>query len=224
MPPPPAIPPPLPLAVTTQTSLQSGIELGSSLRATPVVIPSLQPIGDRDHTLQLGSGVVLYFRASEIPDGSPVPILSKDLPRLGKIWDDTHSSWDPALAPLVIQGHPIALKYWQVVYRRDPKGRWNYIKKYWHNWKMIAERWHKSTPENFWAEFMDENGKQKSYTQILEELREQRKQDCLAIAASAQEEYGDIYFSKFSYHKKGKRVAMTDPRAVSRHYKRCKTV
>lgn len=57
--------------------------------------------------------------------------------------------------------------------------------------QWIAERYHRSTPENFWAEFYDQERNQRmSYTTINNLLREQRKEANNLIAKQQQEQFG----------------------------------
>ncbi|KAF7762350.1 hypothetical protein Agabi119p4_8943 [Agaricus bisporus var. burnettii] len=221
VPPPP--PPPLPsMPVAPQPLLHASPDRGSVSSANPMAPTALPSTNDRERAVKLGGDFVLRFKPSEIPY-SPAAILSQDIQRIAKIWDDTLSCWDPAAAALTIHGHPVALKYWPEIYFRDPGQRWENLKRTWNAWKTIAQYWHEVGPEGFWSEFTGGDGKRLSYTKILDAIRRKRKEENLTIAEYAAIEYGPSFSSEFSYRKgKKKRVALTDPSAIARHYKRRK--
>ncbi|KAF7779027.1 hypothetical protein Agabi119p4_3375 [Agaricus bisporus var. burnettii] len=191
---------------------------------SPAVVPTVVVPNEKDkeRAVQLGGNFVLRFRPSEIPY-SAAAILSQDIPRIAKIWDDTLPCWDPAAAALTIHGHPVALRYWPQIYFRDPRQRWESLKRTWNAWKTIALYWHEIGAEGFWSEFTDESGKRWSYTRILDAIRKRRKEENLVIMDSAVKEFGPCFSSEFSYRKgKEKRVALTEPSAIARYYKRQK--
>jgi len=199
--------PPLPSdSVTTHNKHDEGPTAGSS------------SFVDKKRTLRLANGKTVHFKLSEIPQ-TPAAFLAKDIPRIAKIWDDAHPSWDGSSSLISIKGHPIALKYWPEIYQHGFPGQWETIKKVWTNWKDIALRWHRDTPENFWREFSEPNGQHWSYTKILNTLQQQRKEENEVLARRAQEEAGGGFATEYSYRKGGKRsISLTDSAAIARYF------
>lgn len=62
--------------------------------------------------------------------------------------------------------------------------------------QMILERWCKGTPEEFWAEFPDPDGKNLPITTILKHMRAARVAEDKVITERARQECG----SSFSKH------------------------
>jgi hypothetical protein len=83
--------------------------------------------------IELANGRKLRFSKQSIPNPPPFSFV-KDIPLLVRMWDDGSSKWNPLEAVLHIQGEPIALKYWQLLYRYS--GQWTGIKKNWGNWQV----------------------------------------------------------------------------------------
>ncbi|KAJ3555759.1 hypothetical protein NP233_g12130 [Leucocoprinus birnbaumii] len=144
-------------------------------------------------TIYLGSGEPLTFHTSDVPS-IPFVSFADDIPRLGRMWDDTAPDWNGDGCILHIKSRAIALKYWPAVFKRAPGNRWAGIKKYWNEWQacllphwpfhdqlltlpglqFVALRWNASTPQDFWHEF-SQGGHPMSWSQIVATLREQRK-------------------------------------------------
>jgi hypothetical protein len=74
---------------------------------------------------------------ADIPD-PPAVSFAADIPALNAAWDDTATHWKGS-SPLVIHGRPIAIMYWEKVYRylHGPKRKqWKGIKGKWFDWKV----------------------------------------------------------------------------------------
>ncbi|KAF9072884.1 hypothetical protein BDP27DRAFT_1400533 [Rhodocollybia butyracea] len=98
--------------------------------------------------LIFGDGTRLEFFSSDVPD--PLAIsFAKDIPKLGRVWDDQRTDFSPSECTLRIKGHAIALKHWVVTYSYSHDNRWTEIKKKWDIWKWVAERYNQSTPKIF---------------------------------------------------------------------------
>lgn len=113
----------------------------STATRSEVTAPRKQPLTVTGSTpglqgdLKLGNGTVLRFSKQSVPD-PPSISFAKDIPRLTRMWDDSSAEWNPVEAVLHIQGQPIALKYWQDVYRYGKAGQWAGTKKNWANWRV----------------------------------------------------------------------------------------
>ncbi|KAJ3809343.1 hypothetical protein F5876DRAFT_21741, partial [Lentinula aff. lateritia] len=117
------------------------------------------------------------------------------------IWDDAGPNWDPKDCATVssIKGVPVALCYWQEIYKGKKDQRWDGIKGSWSEWRYVAERYHSSTPEEFWLEFQTDAGQPLKWTAILERLRNLRVACDQELAARARAEYGPRFDEVFSY-------------------------
>lgn len=105
------------------------ITTGRLQLAAPAVNASEQ------RTLRLGDGTLLSFSQSDLP-ASPFVSFAKDIPRLGRMWDDTLPGWDMNDCVLHVKGHPIALKYWPHIFRWRSGTKWDKLKKPWHEWQV----------------------------------------------------------------------------------------
>lgn len=85
--------------------------------------------------IELANGRMFRFSKWSIPD-PPSISFAKDLPRLVRMWDDGSPEWNPSEAVLHIQGEPIALKYWPLLYRYGKPGQWTGTKKNWAKWQV----------------------------------------------------------------------------------------
>ncbi|KIK62865.1 hypothetical protein GYMLUDRAFT_84290 [Collybiopsis luxurians FD-317 M1] len=184
------------MTISTNLTLLDSIApppLVSSATATTEIAPS-PPSATK--ILGLGDGTELRFTADDVPD--PLAIsFARDIAQLGRVWDDTHPSFNPAECTLKIKGHAIALRYWPICYGYSHNSRWEGLKKVWNEWKHVAERFLESSAENFWAEFWDaEKNRPMLYTAITKELRERRKANHARIVEEEWERLGD----QFSIH------------------------
>jgi hypothetical protein len=90
--------------------------------------------GDKTRTLLLGNGHSIMFTAQDVPP-PPTTTFMDDIPRLNSMWDDTSTHWAQD-SVLKIQGHPIALVYWPIVYTRWRSGDWDTLKTQFGHWKV----------------------------------------------------------------------------------------
>lgn len=79
--------------------------------------------------------------------------------------------------------------------------------------QWIAERYHRSTPENFWEEFRDEHGHKLSSTVITTMLRKQRTEANSHLVQQQQEQLGPKFSQQ--YNVRGK--AMVRASAIAKH-------
>lgn len=86
-------------------------------------------------TLRLGNNTILSFSQADLP-ASPYVSFANDIPRLGRMWDDTLPGWDANDCVLRIKDYPIALKYWPDVFSWRQGNRWDKLKKSWNEWQV----------------------------------------------------------------------------------------
>ncbi|KAF7364166.1 hypothetical protein MSAN_01075900 [Mycena sanguinolenta] len=95
-----------------------------------------------------------------------------------------------------IHGHPIALKYWNKVYRNlegDKKQIWPLTKRRWGEWQYLYTLWEGSPNDTvFWADFPCPKtpGEVLSIAQVQLALRDKRKLEDTAHQAQAHVDYG----------------------------------
>jgi hypothetical protein len=98
----------------------------------------------RSRVLKLGDGTLLHLAAdSGIPD-PPAVSFADDIPRLNGMWDDHTEHWQ-GRSVITIQGHPIAIEYWPLLYRYGGDNRWKGTKSRWTDYRvgllLSASRW-----------------------------------------------------------------------------------
>ncbi|KAN0127741.1 hypothetical protein V8E53_014461 [Lactarius tabidus] len=164
--------------------------------------------------IELANGRKLRFSKQSIPN-PPLFSFVKDIPLLVRMWDDGSSKWNPLEAVLHIQGEPIALKYWQLLYRYS--GQWTGIKKNWGNWQEIVTSWHGLSEVGFWKKFSTDKGPM-SYTAITENLQLERIAADRHDAAKAKEEYGAGFDAAFTYRRGGGHFVMSKDVAIAKQY------
>jgi len=167
--------------------------------------------------LTLGNGMELTFSKQEIPD-PPSISFARDLPWLMRMWDDESPEWAPSEAVLRIHGEPIALKYWQEVYRYGKSGQWAGMKKNWTHWEDIAMSWQELTEKGFWQRFSVDH-QPMSYTAICEVLKEERMADDHYLAERARVEYKDNFEEVFGYRRGGERLVRNKDSAIAKKYR-----
>lgn len=82
--------------------------------------------------------------------------------------------------------------------------------------QWVAERYLRSSPENFWAEFSDEHGQHMSFTAISKALREQRVEANRLVVQQQQAQLGQEFPQQF--HVRGK--PMIRPSAIAKRIER----
>ncbi|KAJ3551649.1 hypothetical protein NP233_g13040 [Leucocoprinus birnbaumii] len=208
--------PPSPTGAELSLPLGSGATIASFPSA--LMVPASSPDAEHPRTIVLANGTWLSFCSSDIPSLPSVSFAS-DIPWLGRIWDDARPEWDPSGSILSIKGEAIALKHWPDVYRHDTHCRWKKIKKFWTEWRFLAIRWLKASPDDFWNEF-SVDGLPLSYTNILQRLREQRKTKDAGDAWDARAESGGQFSSEYCYSK-GSRgsISLSSNTAIAKRYR-----
>ncbi|KAH9032488.1 hypothetical protein EDB85DRAFT_2145603 [Lactarius pseudohatsudake] len=166
--------------------------------------------------LKLANGV-LSFSKQSVPD-PPSISFAKDIPRLIKMWDDGSPEWSPSEAVLRVQGVPIALKHWPVLYRYGKSGQWAGTKKNWAHWRDIATSWQELTEKGFWLKFSIDH-QPMSYTAICEVLKEERAAANRRLAQQAKDEYGDGFSSVFEYRRGSDHLVKNKQSAIARQYR-----
>ncbi|KAJ3712062.1 hypothetical protein C8R42DRAFT_331328 [Lentinula raphanica] len=172
--------------------------------------------------LIIGHGQIITYRYSELRQPPQISFVGK-IPRLSRVWDDEHSSWDPVDCGnnlLEINGTAIALRYWPEVYRgRKGSTTWSWLKKLWNEWRYVAERYHSSGEDAFWNEFSYTDSNDKKHPEgwgvITKRLRAQREESEQQLVERAKAEYGD-QFGKVFVNNRG--VQLTDRPAIARRY------
>jgi hypothetical protein len=84
--------------------------------------------------ITLGNGTQLTLTLAEIPDPPAVSFVN-NIPWLNQMWDDISIHWRHE-SRLHIQGHPIALSHWPVLYRYSGVTTWKGIKGKFFKWKV----------------------------------------------------------------------------------------
>ncbi|KAJ3904864.1 hypothetical protein F5879DRAFT_953002 [Lentinula edodes] len=200
------------LTPTDASSLPSALHNNDVIMADAValsVLPSTarkahQRVEEKLFEIILANQNVLRFKYHDIPEPLLQLSFAHDIIRLDRIWDDKRPNWDPVdcATVSVINGVPVALCYWQQVYKGKKDQRWDGIKGVWSEWRYVAERYRSSTPEEFWSEFQTDAGEPMNWTSILERLRELRINRDEELAERARAEYGSRFPVLFSYRGK----------------------
>ncbi|KAJ3827448.1 hypothetical protein F5880DRAFT_1683012 [Lentinula raphanica] len=201
-------------------------ESGAAAAATPahatnpvVPSPSNRSQNERIDRLVIGHGQVIqynYYRDVHEPRQISFAL---NIPRLSRVWDDEHPSWDPVDCSenlLEINGKAIALRYWPEIFRgRKGSSTWSWLKKLWTEWRYVAERYRQSSPESFWQEFSSSKGKRFHWKDITKQLCDLRNQHEQSLVDRARAEYGDQFGVVF-VNNRG--VQLTDPSTIARRY------
>ncbi|KAG1901177.1 uncharacterized protein F5891DRAFT_950945, partial [Suillus fuscotomentosus] len=165
--------------------------------------------------LKLGDGTMLQLDDSDIPD-PPAISFSNDISSLNSMWDDHTEHWQGA-SFIVIQGHPIAIEHWPVLYRYGRDQQWKGTKNKWTDWRDIIQCYRQGSPEEFWAKFSID-GEHMTFTTIIQKLRDVRKETHSHIMQQAYEEFGATFNAHFTYRRGGKEYVMTKPSAIAKRY------
>ncbi|KAJ3901074.1 hypothetical protein F5879DRAFT_808005 [Lentinula edodes] len=174
------------------------------------------PVGKGITTIKIAHGQLVNFESADIRDPRQISFAT-NIPRLERVWDDEGPNWDPADCGanlLLINGTPIALRYWPEVFSGKKDARWKALKKNWTEWKFVVERYCSSTADAFWKEFSSADGKPFNWKRICETLRVQRAAHEQNIVDRAKAEYGADFDKIFV--NRGK--VLTDRTAIARRY------
>lgn len=229
----PHAPPPV-VTRTAPTVPSSVVEV---LFQVPTPTPSgAGPVCPRLHPrpLILDDGRQLSITESDVPD-PPVVSFAENIPQLNRMWDNTSCHWQNK-SPLVIQGVPIPIKHWPEIYRYWKEGQWQGTKGKWWEWKVssiclfsalrakfllqiVIERWRETTPEEFWAQFSNENGMHNSWTRIVKQITAERIEEDEKTVKRARLEYGDSFDTTFTSRKGSRHFVLVDRAAIARRYR-----
>ncbi|KAH7871102.1 uncharacterized protein C8R40DRAFT_1174803 [Lentinula edodes] len=174
------------------------------------------PVGKGIATIKIAHGQLVNFESADICDPRQISFAT-NIPHLERIWDDEGPNWDPADCGtnlLLINGTPIALRYWPEVFSGKKDARWKALKKNWTEWKFVVERYCSSTADAFWKEFSSADGNPFNWKRICETLRVQRAAHEQHIVDRAKVEYGADFDKIFV--NRGK--VLTDRTAIARRY------
>ncbi|KAJ7199260.1 hypothetical protein GGX14DRAFT_573017 [Mycena pura] len=207
------------------SSLCSSTSSSVSTSTTPP-LESLLPNPYRSLTIASGC---YRFELANVRSPPPLILTGKgsrreDLDFLLSRWDDTLSHWNSTRwlktdLPMV-EGQPIAMKYWPQLYKHNKAGGtaiWDKHKKRWLEAKQIVEEWNRvgateqEKTEAFWSKFGDV-----SLPTIVDALRKSRLSEARDIAHLAMEEYGDSFTTVFSYQGK----VMRNHQAIAKLYRK----
>ncbi|KAJ7217229.1 hypothetical protein GGX14DRAFT_561750 [Mycena pura] len=207
------------------SSLCSSTSSSVSTSTTPP-LESLLPNPYRSLTIASGC---YRFELANVRSPPPLILTGKgsrreDLDFLLSRWDDTLSHWNSTRwlktdLPMV-EGQPIAMKYWPQLYKHNKAGGtaiWDKHKKRWLEAKQIVEEWNRvgateqEKTEAFWSKFGDV-----SLPMIVDALRKSRLSEARDIAHLAMEEYGDSFTTVFSYQGK----VMRNHQAIAKLYRK----
>ncbi|KAK0463171.1 uncharacterized protein EV420DRAFT_1639279 [Desarmillaria tabescens] len=170
----------------------------------------------------LVTGSHIRFDEMDVPPTKPFRYAS-NIQKLISSWDDASSEWGPPDDhPIHIQGHPIPIKHWKVLYKNNKAAgmEWHRLKNSWNNWHYFMERYQSLTQDAFWEKYTDPQGQRMSYTRIINSLRNERKDNNAQLVKEAKGKYGDDQFSKeFAYQKgKKKRITMRRESDIAQMY------
>ncbi|GAW03847.1 hypothetical protein LENED_005599 [Lentinula edodes] len=206
---------PLPTVATPPVLAVSGTTTNSS--SANSTAPIQRPSVEAENQLTIAHGKVIKYQYSEVREPRQISFVA-DVARLDCVWDDEGPNWDPLDCGknlLEINGTPVALRYWCDIFRGKGDGTWSWLKKYWTEWKYVAEQYRASSPDDFWKEFSSSNGEHFHWKAITDRLRKIRGVQEEHLVNKAKFEYG-TRFSEVFVTNKGK--VLTDNSAIARRY------
>ncbi|KAJ7847623.1 hypothetical protein B0H14DRAFT_2769785 [Mycena olivaceomarginata] len=131
-----SLPPPFPSAMPPPP------ESESTLTTTKTLLP---------RTLKLAGGKFITFTETEVPDPL-AKSYANCIQDLLSEWDDNIPHWK-GNSPLEINGVPIALVYWPIVYRYWKGSQWRGVKKIWFDWKVLFHAMSATMLDEFWTRY-----------------------------------------------------------------------
>ncbi|KAG2101838.1 uncharacterized protein F5147DRAFT_810807 [Suillus discolor] len=112
-------------------------DAGTSAGCTPEEpAPATETSTKRMRVLKLGNGTLLQVADDEIPDPPAISFVN-DIPWLNGMWDDRTEHWQ-GMSIINIQGHPIAIKYWPLLYCYGHDQQWKGTKNKWTDWTSLS--------------------------------------------------------------------------------------
>ncbi|KAK6966936.1 hypothetical protein R3P38DRAFT_3380836 [Favolaschia claudopus] len=179
----------------------------------------------RTRTLQLAGGRLFTFGESDVPDPPAISFAHRGVESLASEWDDNSPNW-AGRSSLVINGVPIAVKYWPLVYKYWKTTQWDGTKKNWFDWKsiMLAVA-SASSMEAFWGKYStpgrDGVLQHMKYTPLLNQLSQERKAEDERIAAIAVQE---LSTEQLMYRKGGRQCVTKKPSKIAARYREVKSL
>ncbi|KAG1902421.1 uncharacterized protein F5891DRAFT_949182 [Suillus fuscotomentosus] len=168
------------------------------------------------HVLNLGYGTILQLVDDNIPD-PPAVSFANDILRLNAMWDDDTVHWLNE-SIITIQGHPIAVKYWPLLYHYCHNQQWKGTKSKWTDWRDVVEHYRRGTPDHFWADFKTDSVERMKFTAIVQKLCDERKAEHTALVERTHREFHAEFDDLFTYQQGGEGHVMTKPSAIARKY------
>ncbi|KAF8177439.1 hypothetical protein BJ912DRAFT_1131504 [Pholiota molesta] len=184
---------------------------------TPLSTP---PAALQSRSITLADGFVLSFTESDVPN-PPVPSFSRNLEHLNQMWDYDPAYWK-GNSYIVIKGHPIPIIYWRAIYtskggKKWKARQWESLKAKVFNFRVLVQAMRPSIQE-FWQRFSDSEGKRKTCTAILKDLRDIRTAKNDERAQCAREEYGAQFDELFRYQHRGVLTPLTKSCDIAKRY------
>ncbi|GAW08630.1 protein [Lentinula edodes] len=210
-----AISNPLATVVTPPVLSVSGMAANNSSANPTASVQKLSIEAVNFDYLTIAHRKVIKYQYSDVREPRQISFVA-DIARLDRVWDDEGPNWDPLDCGknlLEINGASIALRYWCDIFRGKGDGTWSWLKKYWTEWKYVAERYRASSPDDFWKEFSSSNGERLHWKAITDQLRKIRGVQEEHLVNKAKLEYG-ARFSEVFVTNKGK--VLTDNSAIAR--------
>jgi hypothetical protein len=90
--------------------------------------------------------------------------------------------------------------------------------------KVIVKRWRQGSEDDFWREFSTASGKRLTYTAIVDQLAQARKENDSEIASRAKQEYGDEFSKVFCYKKNGACFVKVKASDIAKQYRMLKNI
>ncbi|KAK7012769.1 hypothetical protein R3P38DRAFT_2641348 [Favolaschia claudopus] len=172
----------------------------------------------RTRTLRLAGGRLLTFSESDVPDPPAISFAIRGVESLASEWDDSSPNW-AGRSSLVINGVPVAVKYWPSVYKYWKTSQWDGTKKNWFDWKAPSA----SSMEAFWGKYSvpgrDGMPQRMKYTPLLNQLSQERKAEDNHIAAIAKQE---LSIEQLTYRKGGRQCVMKKASKIAARYRELK--
>ncbi|KAK0482139.1 hypothetical protein EDD18DRAFT_1202169 [Armillaria luteobubalina] len=177
-------------------------------------------VGVQKRVLHLAHGVTLSYTEAMLPEYPPVR-FGNDMNRLITSWDDSSPYYQTpeAFYPIILNGVPIPIKYWQEMYVRSHRG-WLKLKSPWAKWKYIMEEYERLLPFDFWNRFTSKKThKRLSMHAIDELLRAERKVKNTKLVQEARATLGENLNEDFQYRRGNTVKTMSREWNIARLYR-----
>ncbi|KAG1756882.1 uncharacterized protein EDB91DRAFT_1041503 [Suillus paluster] len=134
------------------------------------------------------------------------------------MWDDHTDHWKDR-SIITIQGHPIAIKHWPLLYQYCHNSQWKGTKNKWSKWQAVVMRYRQGSPQEFWTEFSSMKGEQLKFTAIVDKLRGECMAADAALTQRAHEEFHAEFSDLLTYHRGGEQHVTSKPSAIVKRYR-----